>query len=89
MTILIPNKVDKYLEKQQDGDPKGIRKVRKFLNEYLSTSDNPTMLKNCKKMQGYENTWRWRVDNYRIVAEVKYKELVIQIIEISTREDAY
>lgn len=30
MQIIIPRKVDKFLEKQQQGDPKGIRKIRTF-----------------------------------------------------------
>lgn len=86
--ILIP-KVDKYLEKQQKGDPLGIRKVRIFLGKHLETAQNPTLLPNCKKMQGTENIWRWRVGNYRIIAEVKSDKLIIKIIEITTREGAY
>lgn len=89
MRIIIPRKVDKYLEKQGNGDPKGVRKIRTFLWNYLSIAENPTALPNCKKMQSTENQWRWRVGNYRIVAEVISKELTIKIIEISTREGAY
>ena len=89
MQIIIPHKVEKYLEKQCKGDFKGITKVMQFLNFNLPNAENPTLLPNCKKMQGTENNWRWRVGNYRIVAEVKKAELVICIIEISTRENAY
>ena len=89
MQVVIPHKVDKYLKKQGKGDPIGIRKVRSFLGKHIETAENPTLLPNCKKMQGTENNWRWRVGNYRIVAEVKKAELVICIIEISTRENAY
>lgn len=89
MKIIIPRKVDKYLKKQRNGDLKGISKVMQFLDSYLSKTENPTLLPNCKKMQGTENNWRWRVGNYRIIAEVKKVELIIFIIEISTRENAY
>lgn len=63
--------------------------MRLFLDKTLSTAENPTLLPNCKKMQGYENIWRWRVGNYRIIAEVKSNELMIKIIEITSRENAY
>lgn len=88
MQIIIPRKVDKFLEKQQQGDPKGIRKIRTFFNT-LSLAENPTSLPNCKKMQGTENNWRWRVGDYRIIAEVKSQELVIQIIRIAHRQEVY
>lgn len=85
----MPYKVSKYLEKQSKGDIRGIDKVKQFLELYLATIQNPTLLPNCKKMQGTENIWRWRVGNYRIIAEVKSDEPIIKIIEIITREGAY
>lgn len=89
MQVILANKHNKFLKKQAKGDFNGIAKVRLFLST-LETMANPTNLSNCKKMQGYsKNIWRWRVGNYRIVAEVKDQELVIKIIEISTRENAY
>lgn len=81
------------MQKQQKGDPKGIDKVKQFLEIYLQTAENPTTLKNAKKMQGnyqkYGNIWRWRVGDYRIIGDVKNEILEIQLIEISTREEAY
>ncbi|TLD95402.1 type II toxin-antitoxin system RelE/ParE family toxin [Helicobacter jaachi] len=89
MQIIIPRKVDKFLEKQNKGDPKGVRKIRTFLWNQLSTAENPTTLPNCKKMQGTENIWRWRIGDYRIIAEIKNQELVIQVIKIAHRQEAY
>ena len=39
--------------------------------------------------QKYGNIWRWRIGNYRIIGDVKNEILEIQLIEISTRQDAY
>lgn len=89
MKILIPHRIDKYLIRQSKGDKHGIAKVIQFLEHHLATATNPTSLPNCKKIQGSENNWRWRVGNYRIIAEIKQDELIIQIIDISTRENAY
>ena len=89
MQIILPRKIDKFLEKQSRGDPKGVRKMRTFLFEYLATAENPTTLPNCKKTQGTDNNWRWRVGDYRIIAKVKSQELVIQVIKIAHRQEAY
>lgn len=42
-----------------------------------------------KKLSGFENQYRCRVGNYRILYEVNKKEIVIYIIEILPRKDAY
>ncbi|MGX3044164.1 type II toxin-antitoxin system RelE family toxin [Helicobacter sp. T3_23-1056] len=88
MQVILSNSAEKFLDKQGDGDPKGIYKVRVFLAN-LSYENNPTALPNCKKMQGSKDLWRWRVSNYRIIGRVKNTELLIEIIKISTREGAY
>lgn len=88
MQVILSNSADKFLYKQCNGDPKGIYKVRVFLSK-LGNEINPTALPNCKKMQGTKDLWRWRVGLYRIIGFVKNTELIIKIIKISTREDAY
>lgn len=88
MQVILTNSADKFLDKQCNGDPKGIYKVRTFLAK-LDSETNPTALPNCKKMQGAKDLWRWRVGHYRIIGFVKNTELIIEIIKISTREDAY
>jgi len=89
MQIIIPHKVDKFLQKQGRGDPRGIDRVTQFLEHYLAIAENHTALPNCKKMQGIENAWRWRVGDYRIIDEVKQLEIIIQIIKIAHRQEAY
>ncbi|MBA3673974.1 MAG: type II toxin-antitoxin system RelE/ParE family toxin [Chitinophagaceae bacterium] len=41
------------------------------------------------KLKGSENTFRLRVGVYRIIYEVHNNELVVLIISISHRKDAY
>ena len=89
MQVILPRKVDKYLIKQRMGDPRGIDRVAQFIEQYLATAENPTLLPNCKKMQDTDNKWRWRVGDYRIIAEVRSQELVIQVIKIAHRQEAY
>jgi mRNA interferase RelE/StbE len=42
-----------------------------------------------KKLKGSENTYRLRVGMYRILYEIHNKELVIKIITIAHRKEAY
>ena len=91
MRVLVPKSVDKFLAKQAKGDSKGIEKVRILLRQ-LEIIAEPTKMPNVKKMQNYkhlENCWRWRMGIYRIIGNINNNECIIQIIEISTRQDAY
>lgn len=89
MKIIIPKNVDKYLSKQFKGDPKNIHLIRLFLDTKLAKSDDPTRLPNCKKLQGYEKHYRWKIKDYRIIGIVENDILTIEIIKITTRENAY
>ena len=89
MKIILPKSVDKYLSKQFKGDPKNIHLIRLFLDTKLATAENPTQLSNCKKLQGYEKHYRWKVKDYRIIGIVENDILTIEIIKITTRENAY
>mgnify|MGYP003389995857 CR=1 FL=1 len=43
----------------------------------------------CKKLKGSPNLWRVRVGDYRIVYSILDKELVVEIITVRNRKDAY
>ncbi len=43
----------------------------------------------CKKLTGYENSYRIRVGNYRIIYDIKSKVLTILILKIGYRKDVY
>lgn len=45
--------------------------------------------KGCKKLAGSQKTYRIRVGVYRIIYEVHNNILIIRIITISHRKDAY
>lgn len=54
----------------------------------LSLKDNPRP-SGCKKLQGFVNTYRIRTGNYRILYRIEDKELIIEVIRIADRKDAY
>jgi mRNA interferase RelE/StbE len=43
----------------------------------------------CIKLKGFDNKYRIRVGDYRVLYEIHQKIVVVLIIEISHRKDAY
>ncbi|PAF47028.1 hypothetical protein BKH43_08280 [Helicobacter sp. 13S00401-1] len=89
MQVILTKKADKEFTKILRSDKRNGLRIQNFMDEVLKTSDNPTLLINCKKLQNAVNTWRWRVGEYRIVGIVLNEILTIEIIKISTRQDVY
>lgn len=54
--------------------------------EALATEPRP---KGCTKLSGYENLWRIRIGDYRVIYSVDDKTELIDIIAIKHRKDAY
>lgn len=45
--------------------------------------------KNCRKLQGYENLWRIRIGDYRVVYEISDQIKVIEVRRVRHRRDVY
>ena len=43
----------------------------------------------CKKLQGYEDTYRIRIGDYRVIYEVHDGRLLIYVLRIADRKDVY
>ncbi len=41
------------------------------------------------KLAGYENLWRIRIGNYRVVYEIHDNRLVVLVLRVVHRKDAY
>lgn len=81
MQILILESVSKYLDKRSKTDIKGVRKINNFIVNELANSDSPTSIGNCKKLKGFENKWRWKISDYRIIGSIEKDEFKILKIE--------
>jgi len=51
-------------------------------------SDEPRPL-GCRKIAGVAGLWRIRVGNYRIVYQIREKELLVLVIKVGHRKDVY
>ena len=43
----------------------------------------------CRKLAGSVNDWRIRVGNYRVVYEINDKKLVVRVMRVRPRKEAY
>ena len=92
MQVELRNSAIKTLEKIEKENKIVCAQIRTFLRE-LSQVKNPFTLPNAKKLSGYKDRWRWRIDKYRIIG-IKSKneqnqDVVIIIIEIDKRSRVY
>ncbi|MCB0585288.1 MAG: type II toxin-antitoxin system RelE/ParE family toxin [Phaeodactylibacter sp.] len=79
-------RIKKSAQKEIKSLPKGM--TRKVVNAINSLGDDPRP-PGCKKLTGHDNYWRIRVGNYRILYSVHDNILVIEIIAVRHRKDAY
>jgi len=69
----------KHLPKNQ------IKRITVLINS-LSSDPRP---RNCKKLKAYNNLWRIRSGDYRIIYSIDDKNKTVNILEIVKRQDAY
>ena len=62
--------------------------VQRIRDAILGLSQNPRPT-GCKKLKGFENKYRIRVGDYRVIYEIHEKTVVVLIVQISHRKDAY
>ena len=43
----------------------------------------------CKKMSGYDDIYRIRIGNYRVIYEIDGKRIIIVILKIGRRREVY
>lgn len=79
--IVVPKKVQKDLSKID------ARNYTRTLSVLIALADNPFI---GKKLKGKRNKeWSYRVWPYRIIYQIKNKELVVLIIRIGHRGKVY
>lgn len=54
--------------------------------EALGAQPRPT---GCRKLQGEENLWRIRVGSFRVIYAVYDSQMIVDIIAVCHRSDAY
>ena len=75
-----------HIAKHVKGIPKKVFEKIFAENKKLSFDPRPN---GVKKLKGYENLYRIRIENYIVVDPVEDKILIVEIIKIAHRQDVY
>jgi mRNA interferase RelE/StbE len=81
-SVVIPKPVQKQPENLPKTERDKIIPVLKLIAEDPRPSG-------VKKLKGYDKTYRVRVGDYRVIYEIKDKELIILLLSVSHRKDSY
>lgn len=78
--------IKKSAKKEIAALPKNV--IKRVLIKIKKLADEPRP-SGCRKIVGTEDTWRIRVGNYRIIYNVFDDVLIIEVIAVKHRKDAY
>jgi mRNA interferase RelE/StbE len=70
-------------------DPQIRKRILSFLTTRLAVLTDPRQLGQALKGKKYEGQWRYRVGDYRIIAEIKDDTVTILVVEIGHRREIY
>ena len=83
--VIIRQKAEKQLNKLDDSMK---LKIMRYIKQNFNNTDNPKKFGKALRynLKGF---WRYRVENYRIIAKIEKDELVILIVQIDKRDKIY
>ena len=69
-------------------DPQIRKRIRSYLEHRVASLEDPRQL--GKPLTGHlSELWRYRVGNYRVICEVRDSTLVVLVVRIAHRKEAY
>lgn len=69
-------------------DPQAQRKIKTWIDEHLTNTTNPRQY--GKALSGnLSSIWRYRIGDYRLICEIKDKELIILALDVGHRKEVY
>lgn len=79
---------DRFEKTLKKLDKTQARLILAWIKKNLVSTTDPRI--HGKPLQGqFKGFWRYRVGNYRLIAEIKDNELIILMIDIGHRKDIY
>lgn len=70
-------------------DPQIARRLLKFLYERIARLDDPRSIGEALKGSKLGDLWKYRVGDYRIIASVEDKVLLILVVRVGNRREVY
>ena len=69
--------------------PDARRRIRRYLEERLASLDDPRQLGIPLRGTQFEDLWRFRVGDYRIIVRFEHARLIILVLAVAHRREAY
>ena len=63
--------------------------ILKWVDDNLTSCENPKAIPGSKALKGTKNGWRYRVGSYRILATINEGNLLIEIVRVGHRQGVY
>lgn len=70
-------------------DPQVARRINRFLFERIAPLENPRSIGDALKGTEFGDLWKYRVDDYRIIASIEDKLVRILVVRIGNRREVY
>ena len=84
-SVVLSKKAEKILDKL---DPSVRKRIKKWIDTNLEGCENPR--RRGKPLEGeFSGFWRYRVGDYRIIADIQDDKIIIFVINVDKRNDIY
>lgn len=70
-------------------DPQVARRILSFLRDRVATLDDPRSIGEALRGKELGNFWKYRVGDWRIIADLEDGVLLITVIRIGNRREIY
>jgi mRNA interferase RelE/StbE len=70
-------------------DHQTAKRILKFLNDRIAPLDNPRLIGEALTGSELGSYWKYRVGDWRIIAEIQDKALRIIVVRIGNRREVY
>jgi mRNA interferase RelE/StbE len=70
-------------------DKSEAKRITSFLRERLAPAEDPRSVGKALKGSQFGTYWRYRLGDYRIICDSRDKALLILVVAIANRRDAY
>jgi mRNA interferase RelE/StbE len=70
-------------------DRQVVRRIVKFLRERVAVLDDPRRIGAALTGSTLGNYWKYRVGDYRIIADIQDKKLCILVVRLGNRREIY
>ena len=83
--LIFTRQAEKFLKKHKELEPRIIEIFKHIIKEPFVNSREYDI----KSMQGLKNFYRLRINDYRVIFEIRNNELTVLIVKIGSRGDVY